>query len=299
MELNIVIATYNRESNLRVFLSELTRQVVPENLLWKVVVVDNNSNDATRQVVEQFIAETPHRFQYVFEPRQGKSIALNAGVLVSTGDVLVFTDDDCIPDPRWLATIASEFAKDNVLDVLGGRVALYNQADRPVTIRDFPDRTLIDSSDKLFLYLVGANMSVRRKVFELIGNFDPFLGPGSRLGAVMEDLDFLYRAFRQGLKMVYAPEVKVFHNHGRTSDAQIHALNRKYVVGRGAFYCKHIFGQDTKVLKMAYWEVSSQCKAFCQNLLRRKAVGKELRLLSALATGAVGRLLWNPVIRRS
>jgi GT2 family glycosyltransferase len=298
MELNVIIATYNRESCLRAFLSVLNRQVCPETLNWKLIVVDNNSSDATRQVVAEFSANAPDRFQYIFEPRQGKSIALNAGVRIATGDILVFTDDDCIPDPYWLANIASEFTKDETLAVLGGRVELYNKSDRPVTIRDFPDRALIDTSDKLFLYLVGANMAVRRPVFDLVGNFDPFLGPGSRLGAVMEDLDFLYRAFRQGLKMLYSPEVRLFHNHGRTSDEQIHSLNHKYVVGRGAFYCKHVCGRDRNVLKMAYWEVRSQLKSFCLHLFRGKKVEEELRILSALTIGAVGRLRWNQFLHR-
>src|SRR5260370_41635413 len=101
---------------------------------------------------------------------------------------------------------------------------------------------------------------MRGKVPDAVGEFDPFLGPGWKIGAVMEDLDLLYRVFREKFKIVYSPDALVYHNHGRTTDAQIQALNHRYVVGRGAFYCKHILVGDLHVLKMAYCEFSSLAK---------------------------------------
>jgi GT2 family glycosyltransferase len=298
MKLSITIASYNRAESLLKFLQELSRQVVPDNVDWEVVIVDNNSSDGTRSALAPLVEQNPRRYKYLLESRQGKSIALNSGLRAATGEILVFTDDDCIPDPKWLATIAQEFTVDPSLGVLGGRVELFDKQDRPVTIRNFPERTLIESRDQLFLLLIGANMSIRRKVLDAVGEFDPFLGPGSRIGAVMEDLDLLYRVFRKGFKIVYSPDVLVYHNHGRTSDAQIQALNHRYVVGRGAFYCKHILGGDRNVLKMAYWEFSSLTKGMIKDLFAGKKIQEQGRLLWALLVGAGGRLAWNPRIRR-
>jgi GT2 family glycosyltransferase len=141
-------------------------------------------------------------------------------------------------------------------------------------------------------------MSIRRTVLDAVGEFDPFLGPGSRIGAVMEDLDLLYRVFREKFKIVYSPDVLVYHNHGRTTDTQIQALNHRYVVGRGAFYCKHILGGDRNVLKMAYWEFSSLTKGMFRDLFAGKRIQEHGGLLWALLVGAGGRLAWNPRIRR-
>jgi len=298
MNLSIIIASYNRAESLLKFLQELSHQVVPAGVEWEVLVVDNNSTDGTKNLIRPVMEGNPQKFHYLLENRQGKSFALNTGIGAAAGEILVFTDDDCIPDANWLATIADEFASDPSLAVLGGRVELFDKQDRPVTIRSFPERTPIESRDQLFLFLVGANMSIRRKIFDVVGNFDPFLGPGSRIGAVMEDLDFLYRVFRQKFKIIYSPDVLVYHNHGRTTDAQIQALNHRYVVGRGAFYCKHILGGDRKVLKMAYWEVSSLTKGMLKDLFAGRRFQEQRSLLWALLVGASGRLAWNPKVRR-
>src|SRR5260370_32696836 len=146
--------------------------------------------------------------------------------------------------------------------------------------------------------MIGAKLSSRRKGLDAVGEFDPFLGPGSRIGAVMEDLDLLYRVFREKFKIVYSPDALVYHNHGRTTDAQIQALNHRYVVGRGAFYCKHILGGDRNVLKMAYWEFSSLAKGMIKDLFAGKKIQEQGRLLWALLVGAGGRLAWNSRIRR-
>jgi len=298
MKLSIIIASYNRAASLLQFVRELSHQVVPDNVDWEVVIVDNNSTDGTKSAIAPLVEEDSRRFKYLLESRQGKSMALNTGLRAATGEILVFTDDDCVPDPKWLATIALEFASDPSLSVLGGRVELYDKQDQPVTIRNFPERTLIESRDQLFLFLIGANMSIRRKVLDAVGEFDPFLGPGSRIGAVMEDLDLLYRVYRKKFKIVYSPDMLVYHNHGRTTEAQIQALNHRYVVGRGAFYCKHILGGDRNVLKMAYWEFSYLTKGMIKDLFAGKKIQKQGRLLWALLVGAGGRLAWNPRVRR-
>ena len=297
MKLSIVIASYNRSESLRGFMEQLIHQVTPAGVEWEVLVLDNNSTDGTKAVIAPLLERDPQRFKYTLERRQGKSLSLNTGIREATGDVLVFTDDDCMPDPHWLATIAQEFASDSELAVIGGRVELFDKLDRPVSIRTGRERTLISTTDELFSRLIGCNMAIHRRVFDVVSGFDPYLGPGTKLPA-MEDLDFLYRVFRAKLKIVYSPEVLVFHNHGRTTDAQIEALNRCYVVGRGAFYCKHILGGDWNVLKMAYWEFSSLTKGMIKDLFAGKRIQEQGRLLWALLVGVGGRLAWNPRIRR-
>lgn len=298
MKLSIVIASFNRAQGLVAFLCELSRQRVPNGVEWEAVIVDNNSNDGTRLAIAPLLSAHPQKFKYLFEGRQGKSLALNAGIAEAKGEVFVFTDDDCVPDPDWLASIAREFNADPSLGVLGGRVELFSDHDRPVSIRTSRERTLVSSSDQLFSLLIGCNMAVRRSALEVVGGFDPFLGPGTKLPA-MEDLDLLYRIFQKGLKIVYSPEVLVLHNHGRTSDEQIRALNRGYVVGRGAFYCKHILGGDGDALKMAYWETSSLARRLLKTFFGREQQNGEAGFLWALFAGALRRLVWNPTIRKT
>src|SRR5271165_2674235 len=98
MKLSAVLCTYNRCRSLRRALESLSVSILPESIEWEVLVVDNNSSDQTEAVVEDFSRRYPGRFRYLFEPRQGKSYALNAAILAARGDVLAFTDDDVAVD---------------------------------------------------------------------------------------------------------------------------------------------------------------------------------------------------------
>jgi GT2 family glycosyltransferase len=298
MKLSIVIASYNRAQGLVAFLCELSRQRVTNGVEWEAVIVDNNSNDGTRLAIAPLLSAHPQKFKYLFEGRQGKSLALNAGIAEAQGEVFVFTDDDCVPDPDWLTAIAREFSADPSLGALGGRVELFSEEDRPVSIRTSRERTLVSSRDQLLSLLIGCNMAIRRSALEVVGGFDPFLGPGTRLPA-MEDLDLLYRIFRKGLKIIYSPDALVLHNHGRTSDEQIQALNRGYVVGRGAFYCKHVLTGDVDVLRMAYWEVSSLARKLLKTFFTTEKQNGQAGFLWALFVGGVRRLVWNQTVRKA
>src|SRR4051794_24523004 len=97
---SIVIATYKRAALLRDTLESLSR--LQPGAAWEVIVVDNNSPDETRQVVEAAAPSFPVPLHYVFEREQGRSAALNCGFRVAQGDIVVTTDDDVRVEPDWL-----------------------------------------------------------------------------------------------------------------------------------------------------------------------------------------------------
>jgi len=262
--------------------------VIPEAVTWELIVVDNNSDDDTRMTIEEFKHKSVLPIKYLFEKNQGKSYALNAGIQAAEGDIVAFTDDDCIVDDRWLASMVREFQFDPSLSMLGGRVELYDKRDRPVSIRTFRDRIKLTSTAQLFSLIPGCNMAVRRTIFVNVGKFDVRFGPGTAI--VVDDVDFIFRAFKQGLKIVYSPDVLLYHNHGRRTDEQVKALDRSYVIGRGGFYCKHILSGDWDVLKMAYWEIRSLIKSLFKNLAQGMSIEEERAFLAYLCTGAVRQL---------
>src|SRR5438309_3069723 len=100
MTVTVVLCTYNRYQNLETALNSVAASVLPEPVQWEVLVVDNNSTDHTRKVVEEFCHRYPGRFRYLFEAQQGKSYALNSGVREARGNILAFMDDDVIVDPN-------------------------------------------------------------------------------------------------------------------------------------------------------------------------------------------------------
>jgi GT2 family glycosyltransferase len=294
---SVVVCTCNRSESLRQALQSMKRQNNPMTFHWELIVVDNDSVDDTRKVVQEFLRDAATlQIKYLFEKKRGKSYALNCGIKASEGNVLVFTDDDCVVELDWLASIVKEFESDPSLAVLGGRVELYDERDRPVTVRRFRSRIPLVSTAQLFNLIPGCNMAVRREVFERVGEFDVSFGPGTAI--VVDDVDFVYRAFMLGFKIVYSPEVLVYHNHGRRTDRQQRAIEKAYVIGRGAFYCKHIISKDRNVLKMAYWEICSLMNRTFKNLAKGSFSGCEARFLVYLFNGAarqIGKALFNRV----
>jgi len=290
MVLNVIIATRNRSANLRDLLEGLLRCEVSLAYKWDVWVIDNNSTDDTPQIVQFLASQHPNRIHYRSEPAQGKSFALNRGIRESSGDIVIFTDDDCIPDVHWIENIGREFSTRPDLGIVGGRIELYNPLDKPLTIRTWTDRRILTSASDLFFFIAGCNMAVRRDVLTSVGDFDTRLGPGSPKDTVAEDPDFIYRALRMGTKIEYVPEVLVHHNHGRKSESDAKILNRKYMRGRGAFYAKHILKGDSTILKLAYWEFRSIAVSFFRNLVSRKPVSEEWFALRCLMAGMTSRL---------
>src|ERR1700747_554064 len=102
---------------------------------WELIIVDNGSTDHTVDVVHDFIRKTGIRAVYLFEPKLGKSIGLNAALRVAHGQILEFTDDDCYPAPDFLSRISAAF-EDPSVGYVSGRILLHDPADHPFAINE-------------------------------------------------------------------------------------------------------------------------------------------------------------------
>src|SRR5271154_5729585 len=93
-KISVIICTYNRSHSLGKTIESVASESLTPSLGWEILVVDNNSKDKTRQVVEGFMFRYPEQIRYIFEPKQGISYARNAGIKESRGEILAFIDDD-------------------------------------------------------------------------------------------------------------------------------------------------------------------------------------------------------------
>jgi glycosyltransferase involved in cell wall biosynthesis len=284
--ISVVVSTYNRSARLINLLASLSRMSVPTRQAWEVVVVDNNSTDDTRDAVLQFGARAGFACRYAFEGRQGLSHARNCGVAEARGDVIACVDDDCLVDENWLAQIAVEFERDAALHVLGGRVELYDPADARVSVRTGRERLDLAGNVAALDHIIGCNIAFRRSAFEQIGGFDPRFGVGSAIVPSYEDCEFIYRVVRQGGGITYAPNVLVFHHHGRRDEAVVASLQRGYAAGRGGFYVSYARRADWRVIGMAWFELAERMIRILYPLttaVQRKA---QVALLRGLFEGA-------------
>jgi glucosyl-dolichyl phosphate glucuronosyltransferase len=118
--ITVAICTRNRATSLERTLESLVRCVVPADVAWEIVVVDNGSTDATRTVLDRFAKRLPVRS--VVEKTPGLSRARNAAVADARGEYILWTDDDCVVDERWIAEYAAAFRRAPGAGVFGGPI---------------------------------------------------------------------------------------------------------------------------------------------------------------------------------
>ena len=287
---SVVVCTRNRAAPLGRCLAALAALRAPPAGRLEILVVDNASTDGTAAVVAAFVARQPARFRYLHEARRGKSHALNTGIAQARGGIVLMTDDDCLVTPDWVCNMLEAFLADPGLGAVGGSVLLHDPADRAVALRTSEVAAELRDTGPLFSFVGGGNLAVRRDVLARIGSFDPLLGPGSARNLGAEDIDYVYRMYREGVRIAYEPRARLSHDHGRRSDAQVAALHKTYIEGRGAFYAKHVLDGDRHALRMAYWEVLGCLREACRRPLAGQRMRAQARVVAQLLRGAAWRL---------
>lgn len=225
LDATVLIATFNRAAFLDRTLASIAALQVTAGRRWEVIVVDNNSSDGTRAVVERHAATFPVRLRYVFERQQGRSSALNTGIALAEGGILAMTDDDVRVEPLWLESACQALAPGGgSVAYAGGPVRPMWEAPPPVwldlTRGDLWGTIAIqDHGDGTFVYEerrkvpLGANMAARRELFDAAGMFRADLGRTSgRLLLGQEVPELLMRARAAGLRGRYVPGMQVHHH---------------------------------------------------------------------------------------
>lgn len=217
---SVLICTYNRADSLRDTLQALQDETA-SRVSYEIVVVDNNSADHTRRVVEEAAGTHLRPVHYLFEGRQGKSHALNLGVQESRGELIAFTDDDVIPQAGWVEALW-QAAEQFQADAVGGRIlplwAEEPPAWLPGQLRLMESLALLDGGPEPVMNgihtayrIYGANMALRKIIFNDIGGFRTDLGPLGRSPTRGEETELLIRAHRAGKRLLYAPQAVVHH----------------------------------------------------------------------------------------
>jgi glycosyltransferase involved in cell wall biosynthesis len=219
MKITAILCTYNRCQSLAKALESAAALRLPESEAWEVLVVDNNSSDQTREVVEDFCRRYPGHFRYLLETRQGKSHALNAGIRQAHGDILAFMDDDVTVEPTWLANLTACLHNGDWAGA-GGRILpertfpppRWLSIDSPYAMGPFATFDLGPKAMQLKKAPIGTNMAFQRRVFKKYGGFRIDLGPqpGSEIRG--EDTEFGDRLLAAGERLRYEPTAVVYHS---------------------------------------------------------------------------------------
>jgi glycosyltransferase involved in cell wall biosynthesis len=219
IKVTVILCTYDRCNSLVNALNSAAALTLPGSVECEILVVDNNSHDLTCEVVERFCQRYPGRFRYLFEPKAGKSHALNAGIREARGEVLAFMDDDVTVEPTWLQNLTAALY-DGEWAGAGGRV-LAAWSFSPPSWLSLEGPYEIGTALALFdlgpeagpltQSPIGTNMAFRREVFEKYGCFRTDLGPSPGSEIRGEDTEFGRRLIAAGERLRYEPCAVVYH----------------------------------------------------------------------------------------
>jgi GT2 family glycosyltransferase len=235
----VLFATRNGAKTLGGVL-EAYRRLEPLRGGWKLVVVDNGSTDASREIIAGFERHLP--LTYVFEAEPGKNAALNAGLALVSGDLVVLTDDDAFPRPDWLVRLREAADANPTFGIFGGGVTPRWETEPPMWILDWvplaPTYTVSDPSltegPADGYHVFGPNMAVRAEIFEAGHRFDPSIGPTSSRGYAMgSETEFVLRVMGHGVMVWCTPTAIVGHFIRTTQMRPSWIIGRAMRFGRG------------------------------------------------------------------
>lgn len=233
---SVLLATFNRKEWLRECLISLSYQNYPKDR-YEVIVVNDGSTDGTESVLRGYEKMTSHAFRWYSQENAGKAAAINLGVERTRGEIVCFTDDDCMADRDWIRNLLKEF-NDEQVGGAGGQIIAY----RP---KNHVERYGVFFDQEGSVSLATGNAAYRADIIRATGGFDTRL-----IG--LEDIDFGVRVRGMGYKLKYAPGAIVYHRNYNSLEKLV---RRKYLEGKqlynlGTKY-KHYFNVRKLMVKFS------------------------------------------------
>ncbi|MBN1869033.1 MAG: glycosyltransferase [Candidatus Omnitrophica bacterium] len=243
--ISVIIPAYNCAQKIEKCINALLDQDYPKDR-FEIIVVDNNSKDGTAEAIKKYPVK------YLLQDKIQTSYASrNKGIEDAKGDIIAFTDSDCVPLQSWLSEGIKGFSEEHVGCVAGGI-----QADTPQNyIEEFlaNKNTLAQSAtmNNVFLpYPQTANAFYRAVVFNEIGLFEEKWVTGG-------DADLAWRMQLQTpYKIKYMQEAIVLHKH-RSTLKSMFAQKMKWGIGRTNLYRKYKDKMKGRRIKETWWDLQT------------------------------------------
>ena len=238
---SVVIPVFNQVAHTLRCLHALSQ--LPSDTPFEVIVVDDGSSDATPERLAAIAGVRYHRRAH----NGGFIAACNDGARLARGELLVFLNNDTVPQPGWLDALADTFAEIPGTGLAGAQLRYPDgrlQEAGGVVFRDgnawnYGRHAAPDDPRYAYLreadYLSGAAIAIPRALFEALGGFDDHYAP-----AYYEDTDLAFKVRAAGHKVVYQPRAVVVHDEGATAGTDTASGAKAYQVrNRGRFAQRH------------------------------------------------------------
>ncbi len=224
-KVSVVVCAYNAESTMAACLDSLRGLRYPA---YEVVVVDDGSTDRTGEIADEY-----EGLHVIHQENQGLSAARNVGIAASIGEIIAFTDSDCVVDPDWLYYLVATFLSSGQAAVGGPNLPPPEDSLVASCVAASPGGPLhVLLDDEEAEHIPGCNMAFRREVLEEIGGFDPIYR------AAGDDVDLCWRLQERGHRIAFSPAAMVWHFRRNTVKAYV-GQQRGYGKAEGLLYFKH------------------------------------------------------------
>lgn len=226
MRVSVVVPAYNASATVEECLQALARQSLPSSE-YEVIVVDDGSSDSTRATAARYGVEV------LTQDHQGPAAARNLGAAQARGEIVLFTDADCVPTSDWIESMLLPFGDDQI----AGAKGVYHTHQKKLVARfvqlEYEDKYDLMRKERYIDFIDTYSAAYRKEVFNHNEGFDPAFPRASG-----EDVEFSYRLAERGYRMVFVPQASVYHRH---VDSLWDYLRRKFYVGywRVLMYRKH------------------------------------------------------------
>jgi len=203
VKVSVIVPTYNSEGVIGHCLESLINQSYPRDQ-YEVIVSDDGSIDETRRIAESFPG-----VRFLGHADKGPSSARNAGACQAVGDIIVFTDSDCVPCPDWLEKMVQPFLRDpEVVAVKGAYRTRQKERVARFCQKEFEERYRVLAQYENIDFVDSHSAAFRKAAFWAVGGFDSRFPVASN-----EDVELSYKLAAQKSKMVFVPEACVYHRH--------------------------------------------------------------------------------------
>ncbi|HIE14850.1 TPA: glycosyltransferase [Candidatus Bathyarchaeota archaeon] len=209
-KVSIVVPVYNAERTIEKCLESLIKQSFPD---YEIIIVDNGSNDGSFALIEEFIKAHPKKkIRLIKEEKKGPSNARNRGIKDSSGDIVAFTDSDCVTDRKWLEDIIKAFDNEEI-GAVAGNIRGYKPSNliekflSIFTLRGLKETQVVKAFSLIKGGFPTANLVVRRDVLVEIGGFN------EEMEIYGEDYDLCARIYMEGYRIKYIDSAVIYHIH--------------------------------------------------------------------------------------
>jgi len=202
---SVVVPFYNAERTIEDCLLSILNSDYPKDK-YEIIFVDNNSEDGSNDILNRYLAKISN-LRILKESTKGPSAARNKGILSANGEVVAFTDSDCVVDRNWLKNIVSPL-KNKQIGIVGGRI-LAKQRDNKIAVSS---ESIHDNCKAVKFrkpYVISMNWASRTDVLKEIGLFDlDFIRA--------QDSEFSLRIYKSGYMLIFHPNAVIYHENSET-----------------------------------------------------------------------------------